>query len=460
MNKKKKIQKSVLTFTLLFSLGVSSFPLTTAIHADTREEQSAEKKQISLTERTSLFFEYLQQGKYAEALQLTSAAFQSKFTANTLQNWWTQSRWSWIKSMGTPVIKERNLVHQTVEIPAATEENTIPLLLKFTPGGKVDEVGERMPPESYTIPHPNYDQPASYQEREIVIGNSTYPLPATLTVPKHKPGEKVPVVVLVHGAGIHDRDSTYLGTKILRDLAVGLSSNGIAVLRYEKRTLEHALKMSTEPGTLDRDTTDDAIYAAKSAAQQEGIDPSNIFILGHSLGAGTMPRILRKAPSSLVRGSILLAPPARPLTDIAIDQYQYLGASKEEIDELKRQVAFIQDPTFNPDHPPAGYNFGSPHFMYDVSRWRPVEEAKSRKEPLLILQGARDYQVTIKDEYTKWQEGLSNRGNVQFKEYPKLNHFFTEGDGELSLPSEYEIPANVPEYVIQDIITWVNETKK
>ncbi|MGQ0422952.1 hypothetical protein ACT4US_35325, partial [Bacillus sp. HC-Mk] len=101
------------------------------------------------------------------------------------------------------------------------------------------------------------------------------------------------------------------------------------------------------------------LYAAKSAAQQEGIDPNNIFILGHSLGAGTMPRILSKAPSSLVRGSILLAPPARPLTDIAIDQYQYLGESKEVIDELKRQVAFIQDPAFNPDHPPAGYNLGS-----------------------------------------------------------------------------------------------------
>lgn len=336
MNKKKKIQKSVLSFTLLFSLGISSFPLTTAIHADTREEPSVEKKRVSLTERTSLFFEYLQQGNYVEALQLTSAAFQSKFTANTLQNWWTQSGWSVIKIMGTPVIKERNLVHQTVEISGTTQGTTIPLLLKFTPGGKVDEVGVRTPPESYIIPHPSYDQPAFYQEREIVIGNSTYPLPATLTVPKHKAGEKVPVVVLVHGAGIHDRDSTYMGTKILRDLAVGLSSNGIAVLRYEKRTLEHALKMSAEPVTLDRDTTDDAIYAAKSAAQQEGIDPNNIFILGHSLGAGTMPRILSKAPSSLVRGSILLAPPARALTDIAIDQNQYLGAPKEVMDELKR----------------------------------------------------------------------------------------------------------------------------
>ena len=141
--KKKKLQKSALSFTLLFSLGISSFPLTTTIHADTQGAQTAEKKQVSLTERTSLFFAYLQQGKYAEALQLTSAAFQSKFTAKILQSWWTQSGGSMITSMGTPVIKERNLVHQTVEIPGAIEGTAIPLLLKFTPAGKVDEVGAR-----------------------------------------------------------------------------------------------------------------------------------------------------------------------------------------------------------------------------------------------------------------------------------------------------------------------------
>lgn len=110
MNKKKKIQKSVLSFILLFSLGISSFPLTTtAIHADTRKKQPVEKKRVSLTERTSLFLEYLQQGKYVEALQLTSAAFQSKFTANTLQNWWTHSGWSGIKKYGNPRDKRTKL---------------------------------------------------------------------------------------------------------------------------------------------------------------------------------------------------------------------------------------------------------------------------------------------------------------------------------------------------------------
>ena len=54
MNKKENTKISPYLYPTL-SLGVSSFPLTTTIHADTHEEQSAEKKLVSLTERTSLF---------------------------------------------------------------------------------------------------------------------------------------------------------------------------------------------------------------------------------------------------------------------------------------------------------------------------------------------------------------------------------------------------------------------
>lgn len=45
------------------------------------------------------------------------------------------------------------------------------------------------------------------------------------------------------------------------------------------------------------------------------------------------------------------------------------------------------------------------------------------------------------------------------QKYPKLNHFFTEGDGELSLPSEYEIPANIPEYVIRTLLHGLTRQK-
>ena len=48
--------------------------------------------------------------------------------------------------------------------------------------------------------------------------------------------------------------------------------------------------------------------------------------------------------------------------------------------------------------------------MYDVSRWRPVEEARLRTEPLLILQGARDYQVTVKMNIQNGRKGFQTAG--------------------------------------------------
>jgi len=73
---------------------------------------------------------------------------------------------------------------------------------------------------------------------------------------------------------------------------------------------------------------------------------------------------------------------------------------------------------------------------------------------MLILQGERDYQVTMKD-FELWRKGLSGRGDVTFKSYPKLNHLFLEGEGK-SVPAEYAIPAHIPDYVFDDIAAFVN----
>ena len=56
----------------------------------------------------------------------------------------------------------------------------------------------------------------------------------TLTLPKAQ--KPVAGVVLVHGSGPNDRDETILKNRPFRDLAEGLASQGIAVLRYDKRT--------------------------------------------------------------------------------------------------------------------------------------------------------------------------------------------------------------------------------
>ncbi len=48
-----------------------------------------------------------------------------------------------------------------------------------------------------------------------------------------------PAAVMVQGSGPNDRDETIGPNKPFRDIAEGLSSDGIAVLRYDKRTYAH-----------------------------------------------------------------------------------------------------------------------------------------------------------------------------------------------------------------------------
>jgi hypothetical protein len=90
---------------------------------------------------------------------------------------------------------------------------------------------------SGTYKPPPYADSSKFEEREISIGKGIWSLPGTLSLPKGV--GFFPAVVLVHGSGPHDRDETIGPNKPFRDLANGLASRGIAVLRYEKRTKQY-----------------------------------------------------------------------------------------------------------------------------------------------------------------------------------------------------------------------------
>ena len=84
---------------------------------------------------------------------------------------------------------------------------------------------------------------------------------------------------------------------------------------------------------------------------------------------------------------------------------------------------------------------------------RPVETAQKIKQPLLILQGGRDYQVTLED-LEGWKKALADRKGVKFKDYPKLGHLFAEGEGK-ARPEEYTKEGHVAKEVVDDIAAWV-----
>jgi hypothetical protein len=77
---------------------------------------------------------------------------------------------------------------------------------------------------------PAYVDEAAFTEQEVAVDAGDVTLDGLLAVPD---GERpVPGVVLVHGRGVHDPDGTVANAKVLKDVALGLASRGVASLRY------------------------------------------------------------------------------------------------------------------------------------------------------------------------------------------------------------------------------------
>ncbi len=369
-------------------------------------------------------------------------------------------------------IEQNKVVYDIVYVTWEFEKQTIDLKIVYDQAGQVAglffQPSQATPPTPYIAPA--YVDAGAFREQEVTVGSGEWALPGTLTLPQ---GDgPFPVVVLVHGSGPNDRDETIGPNKPFRDLAEGLASQGVAVLRYEKRTKQHAAKFTPDilaALTVQEETVDDALAAVALLRQTEGIDPARIYVLGHSLGGYLLPRIAAAeliSGGDRIAGLIVMAGPTRPLEEITLEQVTYIAGldgtisadDQAALDELAAQVARVQDPNLSAATPATDLPLGIPaSYWLDLRDYDPAETAKGLAQPVLILQGERDYQVTTAD-FEGWQAALGSLPSVTLKLYPDLNHLFMAGEGK-STPAEYEIAGHVAEQVIADIVDWIQTVR-
>ena len=285
-------------------------------------------------------------------------------------------------------------------------------------------------------------------------------LPGTLTVPK---GEgPFPVVILLQGSGPSDRDESIGSLKPFRDIAEGLAAQGIAVYRFDKRTYVYGDELAAKKNiSLEDEYIEDAVNAVQLVAAQEKIDPARIFVLGHSLGGNAVPAVARELKQAPVNacGFIMMAASPRPLDILMREQYDFLyslmtevteeqQAEKDavfaELDRLQDLDALTEDDTVIGVYASYWKWLAS----YDI-----LQAAAEITQPVLLLQGEEDYQVTMTD-FEMWKEAVGGRENWTMISYPGLTHVFMPGEKSEG-SAVYTRDGKVREDVIRDIADFV-----
>jgi hypothetical protein len=387
------------------------------------------------------------------------ATMASAMPLEKLQSFWdtTVSQAGAFKEVSKAASVEYQGYH-VVTLTCVFEKTPLNLRLAFAKDSKI--AGFYLVPPAAPWSPPDYANPSAFHERSVTISTGPWQLPGTLTEPNG--AGPFAAIVLVQGSGPHDEDETIGPNKPFKDLAWGLASRGIAVLRYEKRTHKYAAQLKNDMGnlTVKEEVTDDARAAAALLATQPEIQKARIYVLGHSLGGMLAPRIAEG--DAQISGLIIMAGSTRPLGQIVVEQIKYLSTLSGPVgDGAKTQIEaaakFAQDydsPTLKPGETVSMMGIPMPaSYVLDLRTYDPGATAARLKIPILVIQGESDYQVTMKD-FEGWQKALAGHSNVTMKTYPGLCHLFTPG-GNPPSPADYNKPGHLAKGTLDDIANWV-----
>ena len=311
---------------------------------------------------------------------------------------------------------------------------------------------------------PPYADPAMFTEHDMMLESAGLAVEASLCMPTVADAP-VPAVVLLAGSGPSDRDSTVGGNKPLKDLAWGLASCGIATLRYDKITYaDPESVLARTDFTAADEYIPHALAAINTLRDHLSVDGHRIYLLGHSQGATMAPRIAASADCA-VAGLILMAVSAEPAHHAAVRQVRYLLSLDPNSDSdhdpglaaLIRQAEVVDSADLTESTSPADLPFGVPaHYWLDLRTYDLVATIATLHVPLLLLQGGRDYQVTV-DEHSRFAAALPDHIDVTTHLYPAGDHYLFAGSVP-STPASYREPHHVDPAVIADISAWCLRT--
>ena len=304
-------------------------------------------------------------------------------------------------------------------------------------------------------------------EEKVIVGKNTkYPLNGLLTLPLEAT-LPVPAVVLVHGSGSSNMDEKVGKLTPFKDLAEGLAKLGIASIRYDKRSFVYPFKMLRDKEctlTVKEETIEDAILATEILKNDSRIDSSRIFIIGHSMGGMLAPRI--DAEGGNYCGIIIMAGTPRKLEEVLIDQLEESTSNlkgcikklaKKQIEKFVKLFDGLYELSDTEAKKKKVGGGTTLYYFKEMGEHIAGDYLKALQKPVLIMQGEKDFQVSVEKDFKMYQKILAGQKNISFVLYENLNHaFVTSIYGSIAkAKKEYAIEQHINETVIADIANWI-----
>ncbi|MDR0575388.1 MAG: alpha/beta hydrolase [Tannerella sp.] len=261
----------------------------------------------------------------------------------------------------------------------------------------------------------------SYKEEAITLKTATGDIRGTLTLPAGS--EKLPVVLIIAGSGPTDRNGNSMFTQndCLKQLAAKLAEKKIASVRYDKRGIGESKNAAVKEEDLRIEHyMDDVRSWIKLLGENSQF--SEVIIIGHSEGS-----LIGMAASGNTGKFISIAGAGLPADEILKEQLKkqsqsILDMSIPIIDSLKKGVSVKSiNPMLNSLFRPSVQPYLISWFKYN-----PQEVIRKVKIPVLIIQGAKDIQVSTEDA------NLLHKANPKSKLViiENMNHIFKDVAGD------------------------------
>lgn len=305
----------------------------------------------------------------------------------------------------------------------------------------------------YKDPSTTIPVDASISESPVTLKTLSGTISGTLALPKNTSG-KIPVVLIIAGSGPTDRDGNNnmgnLSGNTYKMLANELGKNGIASLRYDKRSVGQSIS-STKPKEMRFDDyVDDAVGLINLLNEDQRF--SKVIVLGHSEGSLVGMLACRDQPA---KAFISVAGAGQPADKIMTEQMK--SQPKFIADNFKTMLDSLKKGKLTDKIDPKIYAIAGPDVQPYLASWfryDPARELKKIKIPMLIIQGTTDIQVTVTDAEKLKKAAPSDAKLVII---PGMNHVLKEAPADRAqnmltytqpnLPLKPELVTNIVDFV-------------